>query len=245
VLPDEGARSHDAYAELVRNLVSHGWEPYQRGPHWWALSLRPSRPPDRPTGRFVTERRLTRGSLVRGGLALAGGSAALAAWPLPTSSAPSAKQDAAILRFGLLVEDLQAAFYADALDRGALSGELLEFARVVGRHERAHAAHIREALGAGAPTAPRFDFGEASAGPTNFARTAIKLEDLGLAAYNGAATSLTAATLADAARIVSVEARHAAWIRDLAGELPAPGAADRAISAREAKAAIDRTGFVR
>jgi hypothetical protein len=193
----------------------------------------------------VTERRLTRGSLVRGGLALAGGSAALAAWPLPTSSAPSAKQDAAILRFGLLVEDLQAAFYADALDRGALSGELLEFARVVGRHERAHAAHIRKALGAGAPTAPRFDFGEASAGPTNFTRTAIKLEDLGLAAYNGAATSLTAATLADAARIVSVEARHAAWIRDLAGELPAPGAADRAISAREAKAAIDRTGFVR
>jgi Ferritin-like domain len=193
----------------------------------------------------VSERRLTRGSLVRGGLALAGGSAALAAWPLPTSSAPSAKQDAAILRFGLLVEDLQAAFYADALDRGALSGELLEFARVVGRHERAHAAHIREALGAGAPTAPRFDFGEASAGPTNFARTAIKLEDLGLAAYNGAATSLTAATLADAARIVSVEARHAAWIRDLAGELPAPRAADRAISAREAKAAIDRTGFVR
>jgi hypothetical protein len=193
----------------------------------------------------VSERRLTRGSLVRGGLALAGGSAALAAWPLPTSSAPSAKQDAAILRFGLLVEDLQAAFYADALDRGALSGELLDFARVVGRHERAHAAHIRKALGAGAPTAPRFDFGEASAGPTNFARTAIKLEDLGLAAYNGAATSLTADTLADAARIVSVEARHAAWIRDLVGELPAPRAADRAISAREAKAAIDRTGFVR
>ena len=193
----------------------------------------------------MTERRLTRGSLVRGGLALAGGSAALAAWPLPTSSAPSAKQDAAILRFGLLVEDLQAAFYADALDRGALSGELLEFARVVGRHERAHADHIRKALGAGAPTAPRFDFGEASAGPTNFARTAIKLEDLGLAAYNGAATSLTADTLADAARIVSVEARHAAWIRDIVGQLPAPRAADRAISAREAKAAIDRTGFVR
>jgi hypothetical protein len=31
VLPDEGARSHDAYAELVRNLVSHGWEPFDRG----------------------------------------------------------------------------------------------------------------------------------------------------------------------------------------------------------------------
>jgi hypothetical protein len=178
-------------------------------------------------------------------VALAGGGATLAAWPAPTNSAPSAKQDAAILRFALLVEDLQAAFYADALDRGALTGERLEFAQVVGGHERAHAAHIRKALGAGAPAAARFDFGDATADPTRFARTAIMLEDLGLAAYNGAATSLTTATLADAARIVSVEARHAGWIRDIVGELPAPRAADRAISAREAKAAIDRTGFVR
>ena len=86
----------------------------------------------------------------------------------------------------------------------------------------------------------------ATAGARSVGVTAeIRREDLGLAAYNGAATSLTADTLADAARIVSVEARHAAWIRDLAGELPAPRAADRAISAREAKAAIDRTGFVR
>jgi hypothetical protein len=182
---------------------------------------------------------------MRGGAAVAAAVAASAAWPRATNSAPSAKQDAAILRFALLVEDLQAAFYADALDRGALSGEQLEFARVVGGHERAHADHIRMALGAGAPKAPRFDFGDTNADPKRFARTAIKLEDLGLAAYNGAATSLTADTLADAARIVSVEARHAAWIRDIVGELPAPRAADRAISAREAKAAIDRTGFVR
>ena len=122
-----------------------------------------------------------------------------------------------------------------------LSGELLEFARA-SAGTSAPTLPTYAALGAGAPTAPRFDFGEASAGPTNFARTAIKLEDLGLAAYNGAATSLTADTLADAARIVSVEARHAAWIRDLAGELPAPRAADRPISAREAKAASTARG---
>jgi hypothetical protein len=40
VLPDEGARSHDAYAELVRNLVSQGWEPFDRGRDWWAAGLR-------------------------------------------------------------------------------------------------------------------------------------------------------------------------------------------------------------
>jgi hypothetical protein len=193
----------------------------------------------------VAERGPTRRSLLRGGVALAGGGAALAAWPGITSSAPSAKQDAAILKFALIVEDLQAAFYADAVQRGELGGELLAYAKVVGRHERAHAAHIRKALGASAPAAASFDFGEVNADPTSFARTAIKLEDLGLAAYNGAATSLTPATLADAARIVSVEARHAAWIRDIVGELPAPRAADRPISAVQAKAAIAQTGFMK
>ncbi len=76
-------------------------------------------------------------------------------------------------------------------------------------------------------------------------RTAIRLEELGLAAYNGAAASLTPEALADASRIVSVEARHAAWIRDLAGKNPAPRAADRPISAAQAQKAIARTGFVK
>jgi hypothetical protein len=73
----------------------------------------------------------------------------------------------------------------------------------------------------------------------------VTLEDLGLSAYNGAAPSLTADTLADAARIISVEARHAAWIRDIAGEVPAPHAVDDGISARAARAAVERTGFLR
>jgi hypothetical protein len=186
---------------------------------------------------------------VRGGAALAAGGAALAVWPRTTVSAPSAKQDAEILRFALTVEDLQAAFYADAIKRGALSdalhGELLEFAQTVGDHERAHAAHIRTLLGAGAPKPGRFDFGDTNTSPTGFAHTAIKLEELGLAAYNGAATSLTPEALADASRIVSVEARHAGWIRDIIGELPAPRAVDRSISASQAQAAIARTRFAR
>ncbi len=40
-LPAENATTHDAYAELVEHLVSVGWEPYEHGPHWWDLSLRP------------------------------------------------------------------------------------------------------------------------------------------------------------------------------------------------------------
>jgi hypothetical protein len=47
-LPAENATTHDAYAELVEHLVSVGSEPYEHGPHWWDLSLRPvgsARPP--------------------------------------------------------------------------------------------------------------------------------------------------------------------------------------------------------
>jgi hypothetical protein len=193
----------------------------------------------------MDEHRLTRAKVIRGGVALAAGGAALAAWPRDTHSARSAKQDAAILKFALVVEDLQAAFYADALDKGALKGELLDFAQTVADHERAHADHIRQALGADAPQAPGFDFGDTNSDEKRFARTAIKLEDVGLSAYNGAATGLTAATLADAARIVSVEARHVSWIRDIVGEIPAPRPTDRAISAKQAQAALNRTGFLR
>ena len=53
--------------------------------------------------------------------------------------------------------------------------------------------------------------------PERFEPTALKLEDLGVAAYNAQAPNLTKAALAAAARIVSVEARHAAWIRDVRG----------------------------
>jgi hypothetical protein len=183
--------------------------------------------------------------LLRAGAALAAGGGALAAWPLASSSAPSSQQDADVLRFALLLEDLQTAFYADALHRGALKGELLEFARTVGEHERLHAEHIRKALGAGAPKPPRFDFGDDNSHVDRFMRTAVTIEDLGVAAYNGAAPSLTPDTLADLSRIISVEARHAGWIRDLAGELPAPRAQDVGISARAAKATVDQTGFLR
>jgi hypothetical protein len=193
----------------------------------------------------MAQPRVTRASLVRGGAVLAAGGAALAVWPGDTVSAPSAKQDAEILKFALVVEDLQSAFYAAALDKGSLDGELLEYARVVAEHEKAHADHIRTALGSGAPVAPKFDFGDSIESPESFATTAIKLEDLGLSAYNGAAPGLTAGALADAARIVSVEARHISWIRDIVGKVPAPRPTDKAISAKQAQAAINATGFVR
>lgn len=77
-----------------------------------------------------------------------------------------------------------------------------------------------------------------------FAKAARTLEDLGVAALDGQATGLSKPSLAAVATIASVEARHAAWIRDLIGEPPAPAASNPSETAAQVAAAIGRTGFV-
>jgi hypothetical protein len=153
--------------------------------------------------------------------------------------------DVAILNFALEMEELQAALYAQALQHAGLTGELAQYARIVGAHERAHVAFLRQTLGSRAKPAPAFDFGDAITNSDRFAATARTLEDLGVAALDGQAGNLTKPSLAAVATIVSVEARHAAWIRDLLGELPAPTAANPAQTAAQVTAAIRRTGFVK
>ena len=106
-----------------------------------------------------------------------------------------------------------------------------EFAEIVGAHERAHIAFIRKALGDKARKPPKLDFGDDTATAESFTDVALKLEDLGVAAYNAQAPNLTKGALAAAARIVSVEARHAAWIRAIAGVTPAPDASEPPVSA--------------
>jgi hypothetical protein len=120
-----------------------------------------------------------------------------------------------VLNFALAFEELQADLYARALRGLALRGDWLEFAQVVGGHERAHATLLRRLLGAAAKPAPRFELKRAPADLGAFQRLAVALEDVGVALYNGQAGNLTKGALAAAAEIVSVEARHAAWARDL------------------------------
>jgi hypothetical protein len=139
---------------------------------------------------------------------------------------PSVVQDRAIFNFALLLEYLKSSFYADALAHAGLTGELHDFAEVAGAHEREHVQAIKKALGSHARPEPRFRFGRASRDPKRFQSTAVALEDLAVAAYNAQAANLTKDALAAAIKIVSVEARHAAWIRSIAGEEPAPTAAD-------------------
>jgi hypothetical protein len=189
-------------------------------------------------GAVFARAALGAGTLTAGGLLLAG-------LPDRSISKPSASQDEKILQFVLAFERLQADFYAQAHRQAGLTGELRDYATIVGGQEKEHVALIESALGSKAAAAPTLDFGDAVRSPEAFARTAQELEDLGVAAYNGQAPNLTTATLRAAAKIVSVEARHAGWIRDITGDRPAPRAADAPITAAEAQAAVDKTGFVK
>jgi len=192
----------------------------------------------------LTRTRLLQSAVVGGGAVIAGG-VLLGGLPALASAARSPEQDARILNLVLLLEELEAAFYGDAEDRGALRGELAEFARIVGEHERAHVAFVRKALGGKAEAKPRFDFGNTTNDPDRFASTAAMLEDTGIAAYNGQAVNLTKPVLKAAATIVSVEARHAAWIRDIVGKPAAPDATDAPATERQVRAAVAKTGFVK
>ena len=64
--------------------------------------------------------------------------------------------------------------------------------------------------------------------PERFRAAAIDLEETALAAYIGQGANLTRGTVGAVATLLSVEARQAAWLRAIAGERPAPNAADPA-----------------
>ena len=64
-----------------------------------------------------------------------------------------------------------------------------------------------------------------------------------MAGFNGQATNLTRGTLASAAQIVSVEARHAAWIRAIAGKVAAPDPVDKPITAQQVARGLREIGM--
>jgi rubrerythrin len=158
-------------------------------------------------------------------------------------ASPSKAQDARILQLVLQLEYTQVAFYEQALRDAGLQGALRVFARTVLGHEREHLAAIRKALGSKARPKPSFHFGQSTKSQDAFRQTAIKLEDIAVAAYNGQATNLTAPTLAAAATIVSVEARHASWVRTLEGEVAAPDPVDRPMTAKQAVDGLREIGL--
>jgi rubrerythrin len=135
--------------------------------------------------------------------------------------------DVDILNFALTLEYLETAFYADA-QKLKLSGDAKRYAKQFGQTEAEHVAALLATIKklGGKPVAkPQFKFPMTD--QASFLKLAQTLEDTGVSAYNGAGPAIkNKEVLGAAGSIVQVEARHAAVIRLLNGELPAPDAFD-------------------
>ena len=178
----------------------------------------------------------------RTGAAVLGG---LAIRPAVAAGASSSSNDVAILNFALALEYLQASFYTEAERIGALHGPLAHQANVVGVHEREHVKAFKSVLGSAAIKQPSFNFHGVTENPNAFRSTAVAFEDLATAAYKEQAPKIESRTyLAAALAIHSVEARHAAWIRRLAGFLPAAKAFDEPLSNHKVVDIVNSTHFV-
>jgi len=199
--------------------------------------MRADESPNVPEHRPTLSRAGMLGRVLAGLGAVSVGGAAAAGLATAIGAQSNSSRDHAVLELALTLEQLQATFYAEALRAGKLTGEPKEFAQTVGAEEQAHLSYLTKVSGSRARP-QRFVFGDAVTDQAKFIATAVKLEDTGLAAYNGQAANLSPAMLADVGRVISVEARHASWARALAGQQPAPVAVDVPISAAQAQAAL-------
>jgi rubrerythrin len=178
------------------------------------------------------------GSLIGGGVLLSG----LAA---PALARPSKKQDVAILNYALTLEYLEAAFYTEAVAKGALSGDPATAARIVRDHEQAHVKALKSVLGKAAVKKPKFDFMNTTGDQATFLKTAVALEDTGVSAYAGQGPRIKQTAVVQAAlSIHSVEARHAAHFRTLAGMNFAPKAFDQPRTMNQVLKIVKGTGFI-
>lgn len=137
--------------------------------------------------------------------------------------------DTGVLNYAYALEQLEAAFYAQVLTSDYYTGLATNSAERniladIAVHEKIHADFFKKALGNSAikaltPDFSTIDFGVrlgSGSGKLGVLDASRAFEDLGVAAYNGAGRFITDPKyLTLAGKIVSVEARHAALIRDL------------------------------
>jgi hypothetical protein len=181
------------------------------------------------------------------GKAMVGGATLLAALAASAPRAHAKKDDVAILNFDLAFEYMQAGFYTEAERVGtvrALPAPQGRAARVFGTHERAHVKIIKQVLGKDAIKKPFFNFRGVTEDPDKFIRTVVALEDLTTALLVGQSARLKDRGLIAAIfSLLTVEARHAAWVRHVAGVPPVGPAFDAPKSLAEVDEVIASTNF--
>lgn len=193
---------------------------------------------------------LTRAELLRllagsaaacAGLELLGAPGALAAKKSKTKAAAH-RHEITILQYALTLEQLGAAFYQAALHRIDLDDDTKTMATALRAHERAHTQFVAEQirkLGGRPHPAVKFDFDRAVASQSAFLKTSATLEQLCVETLNGAIPLVHVRVLGALGEIVSVEARHAAWVRALRAQKPAPSATTPGISSATSRRRVN------
>ncbi|MES2827543.1 MAG: ferritin-like domain-containing protein [Bacteroidota bacterium] len=129
------------------------------------------------------------------------------------------KDDFGVLNYAYALEQLEAAFYIQVASNPPSTFTTAErtYFNDIQYHEIAHREFFKKALGAAAIGSLEVNFSTINfTDRTSVLATAKAFEDLGVAAYNGAGVRIKSNDyLLLAGKIVSVEARHAAYIRDL------------------------------
>ena len=127
--------------------------------------------------------------------------------------------DVGILNYAYSLEQIEAAFYTKVFESPYTGISASESALLadIRDHEIAHREFFKAALATKAIPSLQLDFSTINfSSRDSVLATAKAFEDLGVSAYNGAGKLIASADyLLLAGKIVSVEARHAAYIRDL------------------------------
>lgn len=169
---------------------------------------------------------------------------ALAAPPLAAAKV----DEVAILNYGLGFEYLQSTFYTEAERVGTIARmgkRKAAWARTLGAHERAHVAILEKVLGADAVRKPSFNFGGVTETEGGFTQTAVAMEDLTVALLTGQLPRVrTPALVAAFFSLLTVEARHAAWARRIAGVRPVGPALDEPKTLGQVDRVIRSTRFI-
>lgn len=142
--------------------------------------------------------------------------------PTPNNGIDLGSGDVGILNYAYALEQLEAAFYTQVIEMqfsGMTTAERTILTDIRD-HEIAHREFFKNALAGNAIQALEVDFSAIDfTSRASVLGTAKTFEDLGVSAYNGAGQLLTNGEyLLAAGKIVSVEARHAAALRDMLSE---------------------------
>jgi hypothetical protein len=184
------------------------------------------------------------GFLRKAALGSAGMLAALAAPARATDSV----SDVDILNFGLRFERLQATFYTQADELGTIHkmpAAKQRWAEILGAHERAHVRILKKILGDKAGKRPFFDFHGVTETDDRFTRTAVAMEDLTVALLAGVTPRLHDRRLTAALfGLLTTEARHAAWARNIVGTTPVGRSVDEARTLDSVRGTVSRTHFI-